>query len=118
MKFFNPEDFNPTNSSLYMDMKKAKEAADIANAKLEREGKVVYARQYGVGKFDSWSDSGFRSEHEGQCNVKALLINIEPIEKCTHPDKSVKPKQDIGGIWFECQCGARVVPTEFKEQQV
>lgn len=44
MNFFKPDDFNPTNSMIYADMKYASEAAKIANTKRDEaleEAKAV-----------------------------------------------------------------------------
>lgn len=102
MKFFKPDDFKER-----MNIGDPFERmADVANHKLEREGVDVYRTDIDP----YWKPFG----HNNQPTKRALLINIEPIEKCTHPEKSVNPKQDIGGIWFECACGARVKPKGFE----
>lgn len=51
---------------------------------------------------------------------KALLINIEPIEKCNHPKEKVRrfsgahvEGENIG--FFVCECGAKVHPCSYEE---
>lgn len=74
MNFFKPEDFTPIPGHV-------SDISAIANAKLEREGLVVY----GNTKYKAWS-----SERESGVapfdTHKALLINILPMEKCNHID--------------------------------
>jgi hypothetical protein len=78
MKFFKPEDFEKV-----MNYGRGKETtlsqilselSDAANAKLEREGKVVYGI-LADGKDTMWDEN----THQYKTG-KALLINIEPIE--------------------------------------
>lgn len=118
MKFFKPEDFPCQGIGFEYEQTRMAEAA---NDKLEREGKVVYIRK-GNGEYDSlgWT------EHQNVVdNHKALLINIEPIERCKHPAEKVKLYNEDGTCIFEtfmgiltqakCECGAKVKPTQFEE---
>lgn len=68
MKFFKPEDFQDIDSK-----NDREEAAESANAKLEREGKVVYSK-------DPFEKSTWTHTLYNHSNTKALLINIEKIE--------------------------------------
>lgn len=116
MKFFNPEDFVlsahpeiPTDKWVQMTV------ASIANAKLEREGKVVYKINNGYQL--SWNENPLTSLG-GEGSLKALLICIEPIEKCKHIKATAGidfsfPHKTI--IEYICECGARVKPSSFEE---
>lgn len=79
--------------------------ADFANAKLEREAKVVYG---------SDDTAWYSTKDILQLKLTALLINIEPIEACTHPSEKISTTyleyQNIGEVrhTFHCDCGARV----------
>lgn len=78
------------------------------SAKLEREGKVVYSYDP-----EDSSTSWYKYDskpNEPRHQAKALLINIEPIEKCKH-DKDLKY---IGGEEWKCKCGAKVKPSLFE----
>lgn len=122
MKFFKPEDF-------YKDecihcVEDGFRIAALANAQLEREGKVVYGNEL------HWTLKQYSSDTR-----KALLINIEPVEKCAHPESKIsrasidweslriiKDKEAfVRAIQyycmndFRCECGARVKPKEFEE---
>jgi len=88
MKFFKPEEFIPAkgrptktdSTGTYIPISPF-EAADAANAKLEREGTPVWSHWKGD-KPRYWGplENGiFQDTH------KALLINIEPIK----PDKTI-----------------------------
>lgn len=106
MKFFKPDDF---------DFDTLEQCANFANAKLEREGKTVYT--------DHITDPFWSDENDKYETHKALLINIEPIEKCEHPkNKIIRRRVDFSvinqvatNIIYECECGARVEPESFKE---
>jgi hypothetical protein len=96
-----------------------------ANEKLEREGKVVY-----TGSRDTthlmcvWHDS---KRETGAMNFnKALLICIEPIEECRHEKEKVmcvvvegwdksKSTSFCNISAYQCECGTKVVPSEFKK---
>lgn len=104
MKFFKPEDFLPGNDfyKITWDDVVRKQLADRANAKLEREGKVVF----GIPGADLWEEALYSSSTH-----TAVLINIEPIEKCTHPAEKVVQTT----IDFQCPCGAKLKPKTFEE---
>ncbi len=91
------------------------------SAKLEREGKVVYGSE----PEDKETYSALYGEGNNRYSThKALLINIEPIEVCTHPKEKVFKKKflSIGpasegktpGEYYKCECGARVKPSVFE----
>jgi hypothetical protein len=119
MKFFKPEDFKfsdgPPKTFQYMvnDSVSIEEAARVANAKLEREGKVVYTNVHKLNL--TWYESNSCKED----THKALLINIEPIETCKHPKEKVCSIRNIMNaneiICWKCECGAKVQPKEFEE---
>lgn len=110
MKFFDADDFAALGNI-------AQAVANSANAKLERDGKVVEVELGFVGQV--YNSNLFRSETK----AKALLINIEPIETCVHPKEKIKviskARQDVDGAristWYECECGIEVEPKEFEE---
>jgi len=108
MKFFKSEDFLhaahlPFTSS---------DAADLANAKLEREGRIVYGRD----SYCAWGETESQFEtaigNQDKCNQKAFLINIEHIEECEHATYRVGPTSTQG--IFICNCGAKVRPKNFE----
>lgn len=125
MKFFLKKDFSVVLESLWVSRQQyqnyiswqevAELAADLANAKLEREGKVVYGKNTTdiEGNFlYSWTSN----KYEHLNSHKALLINIEPIEQCAHPVEKVKCI-GIAGVHtaiMECECGARVRVAKFE----
>jgi len=120
MKFFKPEDFEKEYPR-FTRVLSYERVADFCNAKLEREGRVVYGSEdshwiYGTAPFTS---------------NKALLINIEPIEKCTHPSEKIKESIELRDVTrttyddgratyshsyfaYTCECGAKVKPKEFE----
>jgi len=116
MKFFTPEDFEFN----YMGLKDwpiyAKRISDCANAKLEREGKRIYKSSYDIWRTERiGKDDFFRGPLSTH---RAILINIEPIEKCTHPPEKVEStKYDPAEYTYtyNCSCGARVEPSGFSE---
>lgn len=108
MKFFKWEDFLGRG----IDGASILKAVDAANAKLEREGKIIEI-EHGyimgpIGKIGETTKVSSKS--------KALLINIETIEACTHPEEKVKP--DVNTIFvehlFKCECGAKLKPKTFE----
>ncbi len=110
--FFKPEDFMVDLLTYKEDISVSQIIANIANAKLEREGKVVYKEKDPV---NVWCEVTWPALNHA---YKALLINIEPIEKCTHPKEKVHRKWDLSSqmpiFWHECDCGAKVQPKEFE----
>ncbi len=123
MKFFKPEDF--AWSTEMIDSVTWEDAAAAANAKLEREGKVVYGTH--PNGSDWWNGP---MPMQKDC-YKAFLINIEPIAKCEHPSEKVRTYQkethvvrkgyDDSDVYStdreivnECECGAREKPKSFE----
>lgn len=122
MKFFKPEDFNYDNPIGIYSYEKM---AELANAKLEREGKVMRNTSINGDVFNQgWSTARtYGDTHQ------ALLINIEPIEKCTHPKEKVSAiltkeafSKEFGVLLpvyksehYKCECGAVVEPKGFEE---
>ncbi len=116
MKFFEANDF-AGNTHEWENSKfiRVEYAVDICNAKLEREGKVVYSTHGAM----------FSITHKASNDgLKALLINIESLEACKHPKEKVFKKKflSIGpasegktpGEYYKCECGARVEPSGFE----
>lgn len=125
MKFFKPEDFEGRHhvdagvSGYVIGDGTAKVCADLANAKLEREGKVVYSTT----NDPWWKPFGFNNQPDN----KALLIAIEPIEVCSHPAERIfqqnyavtggegfQPGLNVTRAAYLCACGARVKPAKFE----
>lgn len=75
---------------------------------LAKEGQAVH----GTGKM--WVSEGATTEPPS--SMKAILINIEPIEKCNHPKEKVKDyfPSDLR-VLYQCRCGKTVQPKEFEE---
>lgn len=109
MKFFKPEDFQNfvDENSDY-----AEHCAEAANEKLENKAIKVKG-------FVNRPQFNYHEFSTGYTNTthKALLINIEPLEKCNHEVNKLsmvrldgdKPRS------FVCQCGKTVKPTGFEE---
>lgn len=107
--YFKPGDFKDTSGGLNFYNQdglqlSATKAALLANAKLQKDAKVVY------GYLDSkrlWSwDHRFDETHQ------ALLVAIKPIEKaCEHPDDKITitiTGTDLSSIkdyQSKCECG-------------
>lgn len=114
MDFFKPQDFF-TNELLSPDDTVI--AADIANKKLKRNGRVVYACVPPGERELFWN-----SQQISKDTHSALLINIEEIPKlpCAHPAKLVRPIyiKEFGKCkefsHYECSCGVVVEPISFK----
>ncbi len=104
MKFFKAKDFPSVEFPM------SDRVAYEANAKIEREGLPVYAKDLAGGYI--WASIQ-------DATHKALLINIEPIAACAHPMEKVesyyaeacKPETK----YFKCKCGVKVSPTGFVE---
>ncbi len=114
-KFFTPEDFDwyiKQDSSLKGFNK---ELSDFVNAKLERESRTVYC------EFPKDSESTLDLIKFSGATHRARLINIEDIERCTHPKEKVELENgniswsSDRGIHWKCECGANVQPKEFEE---
>ena len=147
-KFFVPEDFDgPACLSRWVKFPSyeydeiLKFVTDRANTKLIKEGKIVYGfspfpyKDHPSGNYfepHTWTTfhQDDKTKYAAPENHKALLINIEPIEKCTHPADKCSYKWGQGikledvrfpgpqiyepGHWI-CECGAKVKPKEFEE---
>lgn len=76
MKFFKPEDFDSINCFDHLFV----QAAELANAKIAKEGVPVYGSP--TGRSHTYVAGQIWSCHDDKTNRdthKALLINIEPI---------------------------------------
>lgn len=119
--FFKPDDFskitNITNALM-------EHITLISNAKLEREGKIVYAsrdfKEITLNKQDEKNHIAISSNFKNSA-YQALLIDIKEIKKCDHPSESIVwSRGDINSTYperiieFRCDCGAKVKPTQFK----
>ncbi len=128
MKFFETSDFE----FFYEDRLEPVMARDLANAKLKRDGVVIYGNLRGDGTLSCGKP--FANTH------KALLINIEPIEEsvnyqelyedlktkweeynktldaCTHPAKNISIVHNLktSVSYYECSCGVEVKPKTFE----
>lgn len=120
-KFFNFTDFiEQCNSADQAD-----HIANAANAKLERESKVVYSYRPDLTWFTNQTSGSKECTYCGGDEIeccrfykidpvdthKALLINIETIEKCTHPEEKIRKQEWPYGL---CECGIRVKPAKFE----
>lgn len=112
MKFFDMTDFSDLwitsgGMSIYPT---PMGVAEKANAKLEREGKIVWAYDISKGHL-WWTDP----QDDGIKNYKALLIGIEKIEVCKHPAEKVSWINFQGSHHgYGCECGAKVKPSSFE----
>lgn len=92
--------------------------AQLANAKLEKyikeHGRVVYGCSKGT---NLWNDNPRDVNMTGQIITfpfKAVIINIEPIQKCDHSKGKVCYIKNVVSSYFECECGAKVEPVSFR----
>lgn len=111
MTFFKPEDFDIQQGKVYTT--ESHRSAEVANAKLEREGKVVYF----LNQPDmEWMTYSAHKKFLPSAKYKALLINIEPIEKCKHSIEKIRRICNPNDYTeYKCECGANVKPTSFEE---
>lgn len=106
MEFFTEKDFEGSGIS------HTATAAAIANDKLEREAKIVYTHCLER----TWRQIPWDHEKQRGVIFKALLINIEPVERCKHPKEKVTTNLEYGFEWTHiCICGAKVQPSIFEE---
>jgi len=117
--FFKPEDF----IRCYIGTDEQRFAANAANEKLEREGRVVYSKlqfPFNSPLFTDWGYATINPTHI------ALLINIRPIEKCKHPKNKITILTEGETIirldeknypYFECECGAKLEIGGFVEKE-
>ncbi len=109
MKFFKPEDL--LKIGIHCCEACINDIVNFANAKLNREGRVVYQHNKGP-----WSQTPVETfTHDKLIDSKALLINIEPVETCTHSKEKVGDTYQNGMPEFQYECGAKVIPKEFEE---
>lgn len=130
MKFFIKDDFVNFGEEDWRDpcVIKPQVAADKANAKLESEGHCVYGKgDYRL--FSFCGDKNLQFKDGSYPTHKALLICVEPIEKCTHPKEKVQEiivtegyEKKYGNMIpvykdesYKCECGAKVKPSSFEE---
>lgn len=112
MNFFKPEDFENIIYPPGGTWGQLTEAViKRCNSKLENEGKVVYAENIEP----VWNPRPFSGAQQ-----KALLINIEPIEKCKHPKSEVwgyRFDNEPSNGWKCGTCGSRVWPETFSNNK-
>lgn len=143
MTFFTEADFKLINESLNPSQSVRYMLADLANAKLESEGKVIELHQ-GYELSNSFLNHSYKKE----VKHTALLINIEPIEpKCPNSHKDFvcgnygknfdlvpKPKaceheksklsepyqaRGLDYAWVrKCECGHVVVPCAHPNEKI
>lgn len=112
MKFFKPEDFYTKGDLDTMITPLA--AAAKANAKLEHLGEVVYGN-FGINNHNEITHKDRNPMH------KALLLNVEQIEKCEHPIGTIYYYDEymqgsFGKSFWQCgMCGINLIPTKFEE---
>lgn len=129
---FKPEDFwTKTMIQEYMGsdvsgktvycFQAAIDAQQIFDAWIKENGKVVYGWFDGDGAC-RFSELEIIGSDKGEATHKATLVNIEPIEKCTHPKEKISRYLPWTYnhtmplyILYECKCGARVQPKGFEE---
>ncbi len=118
LKFFKPEDFTKDlhpATNMYGFSITPEVAADLANNKLEREGKIVY----GTEPEDKETYSALYGESKNRHSThKALLINIENIERCQHLIEDVVILHDYDSYaasTYKCKCGVKLRPTKFEQ---
>lgn len=108
MKFFKPEDFDSYHS-YPAQMNATAVMANIANGKLEREGKIVYSNEAGF----TWRPS------DESRDKQAILINIQQLEKCEHKWNDIWAlEKNIAGKFtgvMNCRCGIKVQSKGFEE---
>lgn len=124
MSFFEPEDFEEfTRAMAFSDIRvMGADIADAANAKINHYGKVIHGRYDGENFYYPHAKPSIVDTH------KALLIAIEPIEKCKHPEEKIRIQIREGynlttgsklplfiDECYLCECGATVKPTQFEE---
>jgi len=106
MKLFKAEDFAPLDTQ--------EDHARNANALLEKNCRIVYGNN--SDSSNAWSEIQYSDSDTHQ----AILINIQPIQKCIHSKEKVDyigPNlYDRGsGDYFLCECGMKVSPIGFEE---
>lgn len=116
MTFFKPEDFHVDLLNYDTNVSVANIIANIANAKLERESKQIWVfkdKQSGeihnLTTIDQYKPDLYRH--------KALMINIEPRNKCEHSLEKIRVvyETDTSHKTYLCECGVKVKPVEFEE---
>lgn len=115
---FKPEDFDSNWTQSH------KAAQQIFDTWIKENGKAVYGRLYPKNINEEGFDIGsiWNTSALTDTTHKALLINIELIEKCTHPKEKVKWKDimispNSHKYGFMCDCGSEVIPREFEEMK-
>lgn len=117
---FKIEDFFPADScdvteytpNLGQASYVTKKAQQIFDKWIENNSKVVYTK-------DPFKHSTRGHTRHTNCNTKALLINIEPIEKCEHPIEQLifkYSKTACNEVVIKCcSCNVELRPTGFEE---
>ncbi len=92
--------------------------AEIAQAQLDKwlsNAQRVYGRGVdGIVDEFFWSDRLHSAKDWKQDTHQALLIKIEPIAKCEHPDEKIKRICADYGYSYVCECGQKLEPTGWK----
>lgn len=115
-KFFKVEEF----AQCFDHSELAQRNCDYANAKLQSEGIIVYGWDTTNPSVDRFYQDRKHPVLGAEPRIKALLINIEPIEKCKHPPDRVIKENWLPTIQhfhsYTCtECGVKVKPKEFEE---
>lgn len=120
MKFFKAEDFTKNlhpATNMYGFILTPEEAANLANNKLESEGIKVFTmstdKRYWTDPNDpSTQDVPFNSDLQG------FVVGVEKnpeIENCKHESFKIKLRTHAHPVYFSCECGKKVQPTNFEE---
>ncbi len=113
MKFFKPEEFLNSsafdgiflNENIKLKLNQAIIICNLANDKLQREGKVVWSQ------YTKHTYGPYHCAEINEATHKAILINVEPLIICEHPSEKVRPNiQNLANVYngYTCECGARV----------
>lgn len=108
MKYFIPEDFY----GVFERQIDREYASNAANEKLKCCGKVIYGSiSESMNNLRDWS-----MNKSNYTTHKAIVINIQLIEKCEHPNEKVGVCMNpcTGIKYYKCYCGIEVIPSTFK----
>lgn len=117
MKFFKVKDIIRLYENMPDDVIWCEYLVDRLNTKLFNSGRVVYGQSTDQRYWTDINDPSTQYVYP-ESDIKALLINIEPIEQCKHPKEKVKyleaESEKYVSFWF-CECGVKVQPKGFEE---
>lgn len=125
MTFFTADDFKEIYKKIFKDgyvshnagdmwepASRVDDLANIANAKLQREGKVVYGWPIDIEKSSHKMWSSELDVYTDEATHRALLINIEELPKKNCEHVGYIAGDEYEGHFFECEkCGKTLKPT-------